>query len=279
MPIGVQRTMMRTQRTLAMLALTAVVGCSPATESTTPTATHTNVLRLDVTTASAPLGEVLFDAYMTDLIAPTIETVVANHTSLLQRLLTTESDYMLSYHRPAAQDLWAAPILQDGLGVFVHPDNPIEAITTSQLRQLYQGFIDDWQQLSTFSQVVTIYSREIGSGLRLEFERLVMGPRQTSPNARSIPTVEAALESVSSDPGGIAYAPLSQIDASVKLLRIDAVYPDVIAIKENRYPLRLTLHFIGRSAPSNDYASLFNWLQSPSAEQVFVPLSGIPLAR
>lgn len=274
-----------TKRALALMAVTTLVGCSGRLlPAGTPTAAH--ALRLAHTPATASLVSDLTSHYAEQVPEIVFEAFSDSHTALFNRLNDNDLSYFISNHLPRGDHLWAAPLAQDGLALVVHPDNPLDTITTQQIRQIYQGLQRHWQGLASHPYGISVYSREDGSGTRAEFERLVMGQLRTTPNALVAPSSEAVLVSVAQQPGGIGYVPFSALDERVKVVAVEGVMPSQEAIAENRYPLRSTLFIIGRQAPTvspgerpeTTLRAFIGWVQSGAGQQV-VAQGYAPLPR
>ena len=270
--------MRRKKRVLAILAFSAIVGCSPQFTPATPSLPEPVTLQLYSTATTAPLVTRLASAYSSTQADLSIETRVVNHEAMVTRLLSGEKAYFVSNHLPGNSQLWAAPIAQDGLVIIVHPENGVSDLSSDQIRQIFQGFIRNWSELGGEDLPITLFSRDAESGTRLQFERLIMGQRRTSANAQLITSAEAALISVAETRGGIAYTMLSQHGNRVSALSIDGVLPTQNAIRQSRYPLRSTLFIIGPAEPEADLRAFVGWIQSFEGQAIvaerFVPLPG-----
>jgi phosphate transport system substrate-binding protein len=164
--------------------------------------------------------------------------------------------------------LWGAPIGQDGIAIITHPTNPVTKLSIEQLRAVYQGLISDWSILGGSPGPITVISREAGSGTRAEFERLLMGERQTTQSAQIAPSSAAVIASVGREPGSIGYVSMSYLDASVQALAIENIAPIQANVQQNTYPLRMTLFFAGPAEPVAALRFFIAWVQSPEGQAV-----------
>jgi phosphate transport system substrate-binding protein len=257
----------RTKRTFAIVAFTLVSCSSRTLPAATPTLQLTT-LRLYSTTATAPLVNDLAASYSQLYPSFAFDIVIGNYEAMADRLNQGEIAYFMSNHLPADSPLWAAPIGQDGIVVIVHPDNPLTDLTIAELREVYQGYIGNWRELSGMELPITVISREDGSGTRAEFERLVIGERRTVMSAQIAPSSAAVVESVAVRPGSIGYVSMSYLNPSVRPVAVDGVLPTSETVYENTYPLRTTLFFIGLTEPVDDYRVFIGWAQSPEGQAV-----------
>ena len=109
---------------------------------------------------------------------------------------TEDNVYAITSHLPSDSPLWAAPIAQDGIAIITHPDITITDLTIQQIREIYRGYINNWQNISGQDLPIQIISRDTDHDDRREFERFIMGSWQTTPAAIITPTAEATLITV-----------------------------------------------------------------------------------
>jgi len=138
----------------------------------------------------------------------------------------------------------AAQTGSPALAIVVHPSNPVENLTFSELRRIFMLDTQTWPH----GRKITVVLREKGQPERADAIRLICGLSegdfdkhilfrtfQGSVNIgpRSIQSAAAMLRFVYSAPGAIGYVAADQVDATVKTLRIDGALPGDL-----RYPLR-----------------------------------------
>ncbi len=267
--------MNRLTRTLSALALTLLAGCQPnlPMETATPL-TDVRRLRVDTTLETTPFLERLIASYKDKQPSIDIQSQTVGHDVLMQRLLAGEGDYGLTLHAPDDKTLWSAPLAYDALVVLVHPDNLVTSLTPDDLRRLYSGVTRSWGT----GEAVDVFSWPPRSGLRDEFERLVMGQRRLLTTAQILPTSAAVQAQIAQTPNGIAYLPYSQwkADAGGRVIAIDGVLPAADTLASGQYPLRLTVYLVGRTPPEGDYAALLAWIQSRKGQDQLAP-SYVPL--
>lgn len=144
--------------------------------------------------------------------------------------------------QPARSDPRPAAALPDQtpgwepLAIVVNRSNPVDELSSSQLRAVFLGFRDHWPN----GRRVTLVMRDIDDSersvilhdvcgmteqqFRTHFVRgLYNGEISMSPKIlSSVPGVRRFIFNV---PGAIGYLRLSEVDASVKMLRIDEHRP------------------------------------------------------
>jgi len=266
----------RARRTLVVVAFTLVSCSSQVVPASTPT-TDAVTLRLYTSSATMPLTNDLTRSYTQIQPSISFDIIPRNYEQIVDLITDENPAYFLTNHLPIESPLWGAPIGQDGIAIVTHPENPVTNLTTEQLRRIYQGRIDNWRDVGGQDMPITVISREEGSGTRAEFERLVMGERQTIQSAEIAPSSEAVIVSAGRDPGGIGYVSMSYLDASVQAIHIDDIAPTLDNVYMNTYPLRATLFIAGVNEPLNEYRAFIAWVQSLEGQAVvarkYAPLS------
>lgn len=260
--------MVPAKRTLVIVALTTtLVSCSnQAVPATTPTM-PTQPLRIYATTATLPLAIDLTTAYIETHPRSTFTTHTASYQTMLDLLFRGGTPYFFTTHL-SSDALWVAPIGQDGIAIIVHQDVEIDGLNTEQLREIYQGRLTNWLEVGGNDQEIIVYSRESGSGTRAEFERMIMGKRETTPNALVASSSENMIALVIQTPGSIGYVSTGYLDNTVHAVEINGVSPTLDTIANHRYPLRSTIFIMGLSEPQGDYRLFVGWLQSPDGQAI-----------
>jgi phosphate transport system substrate-binding protein len=130
------------------------------------------------------------------------------------------------------------------IAIIVHRSNPVEDVTFSELRRIFMLDTQTWPH----GRKITVVLREKGQPERAEAIRIICALSEThyerhvlfqtfrgavNIGPRSIQSAALMLRFVYSAPGAIGYVASDQVDASVKVLRIDGLLPG-----DSRYRLR-----------------------------------------
>ena len=148
-------------------------------------------------------------------------------------------------------EITSEPIALDALVFIVHKDNPIDSLTTEQLRGIYTGIIRNWQELGGNRQTIKNYQRN-----DLSFTHSVIMKETVMQGAPMIKPVEANNGLGDYDPaayqnlpGSIGYCLLSFLESDgfglgdeIKILGIDGVRPDEASIRSGAYPHVVTFY-------------------------------------
>lgn len=258
----------------------ALIGCSVRGVPSTAPSDSDGPLRIVATTSALPLVMEVISAY--DGGSLNVEVRTGNYRQAIAMLLEGEATLVVTTHLDAADAvrLWAAPVAQDAIALVVHPTNAIGGISLSDARRLFQGQIDTWSDLGGDDRPVTVVSREAGSGIRAQFDQLVMGTRATTGAAMTAASTESILRQVAEDPNAVGYVSLSSVGRTVRAVAVEGVLPSLRTLSDNTYPLRSTVFVVAAAEPQGQARALTAWIQSPEGQSVisalFQPLVATP---
>ncbi|NWF68357.1 MAG: substrate-binding domain-containing protein [Chloroflexi bacterium] len=271
--------MQQAKRALAIVAFTLVSCSSPVIPANTP-ALPVTTLRLYTTTAAIPLLQDLTSSYALTHPNITFETLAGNYQSMIERVMRLEMPYFLTNHLPVDSPLLGYPVGQDGIAIIVHPDNPVRALSSEQVRQIFDGTLTNWREVGGAEMAIEVVSRENGSGTRAEFENQLLGERRVTLNARVAPTSAAVVATVAALPTAIGYVSISYVDERVQALALDNIAPTQENVGNNTYPLRSIIYIVGVQEPVTDFRAFIAWIQSPQGQAVvtrrYAPLLPTP---
>ncbi|MBD2296172.1 PstS family phosphate ABC transporter substrate-binding protein [Anabaena sphaerica FACHB-251] len=124
------------------------------------------------------------------------------------------------------------PVAIDGLAVAVNPDLNIPGLTIDQLKSIYTGKINNWQQVGGPNLPIKAYSRRISDGGTVElFVQDILGGQAFSSQVEFVSTTTQALKKVADSPGGIYYASAPEVvpQCSIKPLPLGRAAGQYIA--------------------------------------------------
>ena len=158
-----------------------------------------------------------------------VEIHTPGSAGAFRALIDGEAEVGMSARAPTAKELdeaWLVGRLRspdqeyvvglDGLAVVVHPDNPLQALSREQLRQVFSGRVRDWSQLGGRAGAIAVVGLRADSGGHELLSALLLdGGRQaatTSVQGES----RAVAAAVARDPRAIGYLPVGLDAAGVR---------------------------------------------------------------
>ena len=187
------------------------------------------------------------------------------------------SDKEQQYAARQGLEVRAFDVALDGITVVVHVDNPVEALTLEQLRGMFTGNLQSWQDVSGVPQAIIALSRMPGSGIAELFRQRVLGGADYSGTVQQMPTNEAIVTAVASQPWAIGYTGFVAVRVArgrVKLVPLQAsrqaspVAPTPETIRAQRYPLARLLHLYTVMEPTGSVKVFMDFCRSPRGQEL-----------
>jgi phosphate transport system substrate-binding protein len=179
-------------------------------------------------------------------------------------------DAVLLHHIPEGNNRYFNPIALDGLVIIIHPDNPVQTVTSAEVQAIFNGRLTSWQAVGGPEQEIVLLSREQGAGLRTLLRQQIMAEQRISPNALLQTGNEAMLTAVAENPTAIGYSSMSSASqsAAVKMLQIDGRSATTATTANQTYPLTTPLYFLAatESEPTGELRAFLAWLQSDAGQ-------------
>ncbi len=161
-------------------------------------------------------------------------------------------------------------IAMDGIAVITDRDNPVTALTTKQLADIYTGQIRDWQELGGRKLPIVVAGREAGSGTRSAFEEL-LGIEDRCYYANELDSEGAMLARIASTPGAVGYVSFDVLNDTVCALSLDGVEATAERVKTGSYPLCRSFLLVTKGAleeQSRQVQEIFAYLQTEEGRKL-----------
>ena len=143
----------------------------------------------------------------------------------------------------------AHAVAMDGVCVILHPSNPINALTTEQVRNIYMGKYKSWKELGGSDTPIVMISRDTSSGTYDTFESFIMKKEKMSPNVEQVSTNQQMFSRIQSTQGAIGYVGFGFVKSGVKAVTLDGVKPTVQTILNGQYPVSRPLFMFTNGYP------------------------------
>lgn len=208
-------------------------------------------------------------------------------------LLPTEEEQ--AYMKEKGVDLKARCYAYDALIIVGHAENPVDNLTSDQLRDIYRRKITNWKEVGGPDADINVFIRDSQSGSQRMFESLVWEGQQDVPNFQDGTYDETEyndmgliINMVEATPNSIGFSFLTYVEdefgtsENLKTFAIDDVYPSTENIANESYPFISSAWMLIRAdAPSDSPAQwFFNWFTWGVAEPYIAQFtSSIPVTK
>lgn len=175
----------------------------------------------------------------------------------------------------------------DGIAVIVNNGNRIDALSISQLSDLYIGQITDWKALGSSGEVVLL-SRDTASGTFEYFKEHVVqkgdksSERDYAPSAIMLPSNAAIRDEVAKNTNAVGYVGLAYVDDSVKPLAVisdggEPVAPSVESVEDGTYCISRPLFMYTKSDPSDAVETYLEWVLGEEGQAIVADEGSVPV--
>jgi phosphate transport system substrate-binding protein len=166
-------------------------------------------------------------------------------------------------------------IAAGSLIVIVHPENPVQSLTTEQVRNIFAGIVVNWKEVGGPDLPIQVYDRPADSGTRGQFQLAIFGDNGAPAIAGAIIEEDNAKTSadVTDNPAAIGYVgnAFKRGAKAVPLVNECGIsmLPDEFSVKTEEYPLFRRLYLYNRADNMNPLGQqIIDFAMSPAADEV-----------
>ena len=160
----------------------------------------------------------------------------------------------------------------------VHPDNSVGNITLDQLKAIYMGKINNWQELGGPDKKIVVISRDTSSGTYEVWEEKVMNKERVFPGALLQASNGAVAQAVSKNANAIGYVGFGYLNKDLKGLSVNGIEGSAETTLNGKYPISRPLFMFTPGWPEGDVLNFVNYVMNPKKGQKYVEEAGfVPL--
>ena len=177
-------------------------------------------------------------------------------------------------------DLQGTVVAIDGIGIIVHPDNPVSDLTIQQIGKIYSGEIANWKEIGGSDAPIVCIGREAASGTRDGFEE-VTGTKDQCKYSQELTSTGDVVQTVSGNPNAIGYASVASANDTVKMLSVEGVSPTTETIQDGEYKVQRNFVLVTKkdAALSKAAQDFFDFATSPQADNLITEAGAVPVKR
>ncbi len=171
----------------------------------------------------------------------------------------------LAYAEEQGVELVFTPIGRDAFVFLVNQNNPVDDLTTDQLRGIYAGEYTNWSQVGGDNTHIAVLQRNEGSGSQSALLNF-MGdtPVKTDYFTFTGRSIGFSFRFYVEDMMGE-----DSPDGGVKMLSLNGVYPDTENIRSGAYPIVNDFYAVTRKGETNPNVQAFvDWMLSEEGQAI-----------
>jgi len=180
------------------------------------------------------------------------------------------SDEQIAYAHDHGVEFEMVPIGYDAFVFIVNANNPVNGITTEQIRDIYSGKITNWSEVGGKNMPIAAMQRNKGSGSQTALENL-MG---------DVPIV-SDYTTLNGSPIGFSfryYVTGMLGEGGVKMLAVDGVEPDIENIGNGTYPVTSNIYAVYRKGETNENVyKAVDFMLSPEGQKIVEESGYVPV--
>lgn len=214
-----------------------------------------------------------------------------------ERLLSGEVDIFFgaqpsAEQRKMAEDagkqLVLTPIGLEAFVFFVSEENPVQGLTSDEIRTIYIGRIVNWQAVGGPDERILAFQRPENSGSQTIMEQFMGGSPLQKPLEEEYSSMMGGVTRQVADyrnyPGALGYSFRFFLtgmaeQTGVRMLAVDGASPTSQNIAAYTYPLTVMLYAVTLEDNQNENVAPFlQWMQSPEGQELVERIGYVPLS-
>jgi len=180
------------------------------------------------------------------------------------------------------------PIAREAFVFLVNEQNPVTSLSAGQIRDIYSGKINDWQEVGGIPKRILAFQRNEGSGSQTAMLRNVM---RNTPMRKPLETeyfvvmggLIRSLAHYDNDLGNAIgysfryYATVMHSVSGIRLLAVDGVAPTAENIRNGAYPFTENFYIVTARPLSKNAMKLRDWFLSDEGQQFITQVGYVPI--
>lgn len=188
------------------------------------------------------------------------------------------SKEQIAYAEECGTEFIYTPIGHEAFVFFVHKDNPIDNLTTQQIKDIYSGKITNWKEVGGNDEEIVAYQRNEGSGSQSMLKRF-MGDTQImdAPSEQVNDMMSGIIERVAdyrNKTNSIGFSFRYYVEGiiknpDIKVISIDGIAPTIENIQSETYPIITQLYAVSTANEENKNVQiLLDWILSEEGQRI-----------
>ncbi len=161
---------------------------------------------------------------------------------------------------------------------FVHKDNPIDSLTTSQIQDIYSGKITNWKEVGGKNEDIVAFQRNEGSGSQSMLIRFMDGKEIMKPPSKQVNDLMSGIIEQVADyknkTNSIGFSFRYYLEGiiknpDIKMISVDGIKPNIENIKNGSYPITTSLYAVTYKDNQNENVQkLIKWILSKEGQEI-----------
>jgi phosphate transport system substrate-binding protein len=178
-------------------------------------------------------------------------------------------------------ELYAAltPVAWDALAIIAHKNNPVDNLTTQQIKDIYKGRIKNWKQVGGPDAPIHLYVRKGKiSGVGYAIRQYIFQDSNAEFKTRFVVKSSGPLEKAAEkDPLAMGITGVSSArKRNVKILSFDNRHPSFENVKSGQYGLYRPLYLVTGPSPTKAVSDFISFALSEKGREIMRKNKTVP---
>ena len=188
------------------------------------------------------------------------------------------SKEQIEYAKEQGTEFEFTEIGKEGFVFFVNKDNPVESLTSDQIRGIYSGKITNWKEVGGKDEKILAFQRNEGSGSQSMLKRFMGDIEIMEPETEQVNDLMSGIIEEVADyknyKNSIGFSFRYYLETlianpNVKMLKIDGIEPTPENITNDTYPITASLYAVTYKENKNENVQkLLNWILSEEGQEL-----------
>lgn len=171
------------------------------------------------------------------------------------------------------------PVAWDALAIIVNKENPVNNLTTTQIKSIYLGKITNWQDVGGPDAPIRLYTRRGKfSGVGYTIRQYLFEDRLTEFHSEYVTKSSGPLEkAVEKDPLAMGITGVSSArKRAVKIIGFDGKVPSYENVRDGKYGLYRPLYLVTGPSPSSNVKEFLRFASSKEGRKIIRENGTVP---
>jgi len=275
---------------------TGPIATEPSMEDVLATLTLENYPVVDGSTATIPLAIGLIKALTGCSDAQAEESIAFNTTDPSYQAMAQGNSQLLLVYPPSQPTIDQLDVFHtmdmreiglDALVFIVNKDNPVNSLTSDQIRDIYSGKITNWSEVGGDDLPIVAFQRpELSGSQTLMLNLMMKGTALMEPTTETISSsMEGLINDIASyDNSANAigysvyyYAQNMYAQPNLKFISVDGVMPSNDTINSKEYGFTSPFYGVIPLDPTPEAKAILDWLLTKDGQQLLSDCGYVPI--
>lgn len=162
------------------------------------------------------------------------------------------------------------PLALEPVMILVNESNPIDNLTSQQVRDVFSGKITNWREVGGNNQPIVVVTRLHCKQRPGHWKTILPSDKEFRQDRINVKSADEMVSQINKFPGAFGHTGTTwefDIDDQVKIVRVDGLLPTSKNLSAKRYPFYRPLSAITNRQPSHDVLAIIKNVQEGESFQ------------